>query len=112
MLGNRPSIKWSEDEGSVERREWAGTRTQKRGGSRGHEAERVHSRVWHTGIQGLQDEGSVVPERCSLVRLLLGYHAAWPSGLEVTTVGLCPLQAAGVLRHTYGWYSAAYRTLP
>lgn len=47
-----------------------------------------------------------------LVRLLLGYHAAWPSGLEVTRVGLCPLQAAGVLPHTYGWYSAAYRTLP
>lgn len=35
-----------------------------RGGSRGHEAERVHNQVWHTGIHGLQDEDSVVPEGC------------------------------------------------
>lgn len=75
--------------------------------------QRVHNQVWHTGIHGLQDEDSVVPEGCSLSgETPPGLPRSLTIKVEVTRVGLCPLQAAEVLPHTYGWYSTAYRMLP
>lgn len=93
MLGNQTSAKWSEGEGSVGRRERAGTRRQRR----------AHSRVWHTGTRGLQNEDSVVPEGCCLpaetppglphsLTVKAGSHQSWsvsPAGCRSLTPPIC-----------------------